>query len=229
MIKKIFLSILIILATISFIYWVIYINQEPAPQPSPVQPEIKKEQVPAVEEIKPEPPPVSEDMKKEQKPVSKEIKKKKPTVAEEKKKEQPPVPEETKKEQPPVPEEIKKEKAPIPEKSLKEISKLQEKCDKRSKKIFHNEYNDGSIENNIGLFLYKYKNNYNKKLDKCFMVITEDGVSERYKKLLDVDENNSYGSVRVNNEQENLGCYVLEKKCNSEKGWDSIVKPYMEE
>ena len=98
-----------------------------------------------------------------------------------------------------------------------------------SKKIFHKEYKDGTIENSKGLFLYKYKNHYNKKLNKCFMVITEDGVLERYKKLLDVDENNSYGSVRINNERENMGCYLLEKKCKSEEGWDSIVKHYMEE
>ena len=190
---------------------------------------IKKAPLPAPQYIKPEQPPVAANVVKEQKPISKNVKKEKLPASKEVKKGQPPVPEEVKKEQPPVSEEIKEEQPAVPEKSQKEISKLQEKCEKQSKKIFRKQYNDGSVENSNGLFLYKYKDHYNKKLNKCFMVITEDGVLERYKKLLDVDENNSYGSIRVNNEQENLGCYVSEKKCKSEQEWDLIVKHYMEQ
>jgi hypothetical protein len=233
--KKLFLSILIILLTISFVSWVIYLNRKPTPVQSPVTEDTIKEKLPA-----PEQPPASEtvikeqqqipqDIKKGKLPVSPKMKNKQEPVKEEVTQKQGAVPEEIKEEKAPLPEEIKKEKAPVPEKSPKEISKLQAKCEKRCQKIFSKEYKGGTVENSKGAFLYKYKSHYNKKLDKCLMVITEDGVLERYKKLLDVDENNSYGSVRVNNEQENLGCYVLEKKCNSEQEWDLIVKSYMEE
>lgn len=235
MIKKIILSILIILCMISFFWLVIDINREPVKEQPKVTLPVKQKPLPETKYVIPEYPPVSDEMIKEQLPVAKDLKKEtkdlkkdKIPVSKEIKKEAVPAAEEIKKE-PPVQEERKKEKVPVPEKSTKEISKLKEKCEKQTKKIFSKQYNDGSIENSKGTFLYKYKNHYNKKLNKCFMVITEDGVLERYKKLLDVDENNSYGSVRINNEQENLGCYLLEKKCKSEDEWDLIVKPYMEQ
>lgn len=61
------------------------------------------------------------------------------------------------------------------------------------------------------------------------MVTTEAEVLKRSEKLLDVDQNNRFGSVRINNEQENPGCCLPEKKCKSDEEGDSIVKPYMEE
>lgn len=235
MIKKTILSILIMLCMISFFWLVIDINREPVKEQPKVTLPVTQKPLPETKYVIPEYPPVSDEMMKEQPSVSKDLKKDtkdlkkdKIPVSKEIKKEAVPAAEEIKKE-PPVQEERKKEKVPVPEKSAKEISKLKEKCEKQTKKIFRKQYNDGSIENSKGTFLYKYKNHYNKKMNKCFMVITEDGVLERYKKLLDVDENNSYGSVRINNEQENLGCYLLEKKCKSEDEWDLIVKPYMEQ
>lgn len=237
MIKKIILSILIILCMISFFWLVIDINREPVKEQPKILSPIKQEPLPEKEYVIPEYPPLPEEMMKEQPPVLKEVKKEKLAATKDLKKGKIPVSKEIKKEaapameeikkEPPVQEEIKKEKAP--EKIAKEIAKMQAKCEKQTKKIFSKQYNDGSIENSKGSFLYKYKHHYNKKLNKCFMVITEDGVLERYKKLLDIEENESYGSVRVNNDQENLGCYVRDKKCKSEEGWDSIVKPYMEE
>ncbi|MBN1471309.1 MAG: hypothetical protein JW925_05985 [Syntrophaceae bacterium] len=239
MIKKTILSILIILCMISFFWLVIDINREPVKEQPKVTLPIKPKPLPETKYVIPEYPPVSDEMMEDQLPVSKDLKKEKLAVPRDIKKEALPVVKTVKKEEGPAPpdikeeapvsKEIKKEKMPVTEKSQKEISKLKEKCEKQSKKIFSKQYNDGTIENSKGTFLYKYKNHYNKKLNKCFMVITEDGVLERYKKLLDVDENNSYGSVRINNEQENLGCYLLEKKCKSEEEWDLIVKPYMEQ
>lgn len=222
MIKKVIMSLLIIVAIAAFIMLVIDMSRQ-APEQPPVPESITKKQPPVTEEITPVPPPAEVVPP----PVSKEMIKKKTPVPGEVIKEPEPVVEEVKKE--PEPAEVKKEKAPVVLKSAEEISDLQEQCQKMSKKIFRKEYKDGVIENTKGMFLYKYKHHYNKKLDKCFMLITEDGMSERYKKLLDVDENNSYGSVRINNNRENMGCYLLNKKCSSEEGWDSIVKPYMEE
>ncbi len=218
---------------------VIDINREPVTEQPKVTLPVKQKPLAETKYVIPEYPPVSDEMMKEQPSVLKEVKKEKFPSTEDLKKDKIPVSKEIKKEaappteeikkEPPVQEERKKEKVPVPEKSAKEISKLKEKCEKQSKKIFRKQYNDGTIENSKGIFLYKYKNHYNKKMNKCFMIITEDGILERYKKLLDVDENESYGSIRVNNEQENLGCYLLEKKCKSEDEWDLIVKPYMEQ
>jgi len=223
MIKKVIMSLLIIIAIIAFIVLVIDMHRR-APEQPHVTTEITKQPPPVAEEITPVPPPAEVVSP----PVARDIQKKKIPVSEEVKKEKEPVPEAVKKEEP-VPEEVTKAKEPVVEKTAKDISNLQEKCEKQSKKIFSKQYNGGTVENSNGLFLYKYKHHYNKKLNKCFMVITEDGMSERYKKLLDVDENNSYGSVRINNDRENMGCYLLNKKCSSEEGWDSIIKPYMEE
>ncbi len=217
------MSLLIIVAIIAFIVFVIDMQRR-APEQPPVTEELTKQPPPVAEEITPVPPPAAVVPP----PVARDILKKKAPVPEEIKKEKEPVAEAVKKEEP-IPEEATKAKEMIVEKTAKEISNLQEKCEKQSKKIFSKQYNNGSVENSTGLFLYKYKHHYNKKLNKCFMVITEDGDLERYKKLLDVDENNSYGSVRINNDRENMGCYLLNKKCSSEEGWDSIAKPYMEE
>jgi len=244
MTKKILLAILIILFFISVFLAVMDIYQKPFPEQVTVPRETKQEPLPDSGYVIPEYPAVTDETKtgqpalpKETLPVAKVITKDKLPVSKDQKKQALPVTKELKKEEAPavreeapVAEETKKEKAPpVTKKSPEEISSLQEKCEKMSGKIFRKEYKDGVIESSKGIFLYKYNSHYNKKLNKCFMVVTEDGDLERYKKLLDVEENESYGSVRVNNDQENLGCYVRDKKCKSEDGWDSIVKPYMEE
>lgn len=95
--------------------------------------------------------------------------------------------------------------------------------------MFRKAYGNGVVEKNQNVYLYLYKSHYNKKRDQCFMLVTEDGVLERYKKLLDVNKNESLGSIRLNNERKNLGCYLLNSKCDSEETWDLLAKPYMEE
>ena len=236
--KKIMISVLVILLLALFVSIGIYINQEPGKEQTPLSPESAKEQPWTADDLKSgqltskdaaqkEKSDIAKDKKKEKLPASKDIKKETPTVPGAGKKEAIPVPAViTEEPQSVTPE----KKAPVvKEKSAKEISRLQEKCENSCKRIFRKEYNNGVVEKDKSVFLYLYKSHYNKKLDKCFMMITEDGVLERYKKLLDVNENNSYGSVRLNNEGQNLGCYVLNKQCKSEEGWDSLVKPYMEE
>lgn len=140
----------------------------------------------------------------------------------------PPVSGETLKQPQPVPPE-KIQATPTAEKSKKEISRLQDQCEKQSKKMFRKAYGNGVVEKNQNVYLYLYKSHYNKKRDQCFMLVTEDGVLERYKKLLDVNKNESLGSVRLNNERKNLGCYLLNSQCDSEEAWDLLAKPYMEE
>lgn len=234
--KKIMISALVILLLAIFVSIVININQEPGKKQSSVSTESAKEQ-----------PLVADDLTKEQLASQDAAEKQKADIVKDEKKEKLPAPKEIKKEVLPVSDDGKKEpvskvireepqlvspekKPPvIEEKSAEEISKLQAKCENKCKRIFRKEYNKGVIEKDKSVFLYLYKSHYNKKLNKCFMLVTEDGVLERYKKLLNVDENESFGSIRLNNDAQNLGCYVLNKKCDSEEAWDSLVKPYMNE
>ncbi len=225
--KKIMISALVILLLAIFVSIVININQEPGKKQSSVSTESAKEQ-----------PLVADDLTKEQLASQDAAEKQKADIVKDEKKEKLPAPKEIKKEVLPVskvireePQLVSPEKKPpvIEEKSAEEISKLQAKCENKCKRIFRKEYNKGVIEKDKSVFLYLYKSHYNKKLNKCFMLVTEDGVLERYKKLLNVDENESFGSIRLNNDAQNLGCYVLNKKCDSEEAWDSLVKPYMNE
>lgn len=225
--KKIMISVFVILLLALFVSIVIYVNQEPVKEQPLIADDLTKEQLTAQDVSEKQKTDIVKDKKKEKPPAPKELKKEMSPTAGDREKEPAPASKVTAEEPQPVSPE--KKSPAVKEKSAKEISKLQEKCESRCKRIFRKEYNNGVVEKDKSVFLYLYKSHYNKKLDKCFMAITEDGVLERYKKLLDVNENNSYGSVRLNNDGQNLGCYVLDHKCKSEEGWDLLVKPYMEE
>jgi uncharacterized lipoprotein NlpE involved in copper resistance len=123
-----------------------------------------------------------------------------------------------------------KEEKSLSQKQLKKDFELQEKCGRISKEFFKNNYYDGIIKTPNGKEIYyHYRNHYNNKLNKCFIEITEDGFIGKKKELLDVNENNSLGIVRMNKEQDIKSCYVSNKECNSEGEWNILVKPYMEE
>jgi hypothetical protein len=54
--------------------------------------------------------------------------------------------------------------------------------------------------------------------------------SIRMKTFFDVNENRKYGSlIQFENDIKPSTCRILEKDYDSEKEWDLIVKPYMEE
>jgi len=90
---------------------------------------------------------------------------------------------------------------------------LQEQCGKRSE-----EYSKKFTNSRF------HQNHYNKKLNKCFILVNESEKSG--KGLFDVNESKIYG---IYSTKDYLSCYVLEKECKSEEEWDSLVKPYMEE
>lgn len=96
--------------------------------------------------------------------------------------------------------------------SIKEEYELQEKCNKSCQ-----EY----IKEASRYVYVNYTNHYNNKLNKCFLFsITYDPY---IKMVIDVHENKTYGLYSNN------FCYMLDKKCKSEKEWNELVKPYMEE
>jgi hypothetical protein len=71
---------------------------------------------------------------------------------------------------------------------------------------------------------HSYKSHYNKKLNKCFL-LTEDA-GRTSKDLYDIDESQHYGMFF--HDLDGIYCNFLETECNSEKEWNSLVAPYME-
>lgn len=118
--------------------------------------------------------------------------------------------------------------------SSKEDYELQERCGKRSEERFKKEYGDGNIFIGKHLEVFTYKCHYNKKLNKCFFLLSGNpsspGSNSFTRTLLNINENNEYGLIVKSKNSENpVVCWVLEKGCNSEKEWYTLVKPYMEE
>jgi hypothetical protein len=120
------------------------------------------------------------------------------------------------------------------------LSELQEQCVKRSKEYFKKEYGNGIINGGVGeRLISNYTNHYNKKLNKCYILITstefiknkENKIENiRVKTLFELNENKEYGSlIKFENNNELINCRILEKYCNLEREWDLVVKPYMEE
>jgi hypothetical protein len=119
-------------------------------------------------------------------------------------------------------------------KSNKEDYELQEKCGKRSNEFFNKEYDNGTVKTKDGTTTTYYTNHYNKKQNKCLLLLKSTHIFNDKKKgyrysenLLDIDENQEYGYFIENGK--NIVCFVLDKECKSEKEWELLVKPYMEE
>jgi hypothetical protein len=109
--------------------------------------------------------------------------------------------------------------------SSKEDYGLQVMCGKQTSEFFKKEYGDGITKDGM---ISGYQNHYNKKLNKCFIIITSTSPSMRLKNLFDFDENKELGTF-VENKSLPMDCRVFEKSCKSEQEWDTLVKPYMED
>ena len=120
------------------------------------------------------------------------------------------------------------------------LSKLQEQCVERSKEYFKKEYGNGIINGENGeRLISKYTNHYNKKLNKCYILITSTEFVRNkenkienigLKTLFELNENKEYGSlIKFENDNKLINCRILEKYCNLEREWDLVVKPYMED
>lgn len=120
------------------------------------------------------------------------------------------------------------------DKSAKEAYELGEQCGKQAAQIFTKENGTGieGSEKEI-MMLSNYENHYNRKLNKCFYLLTSvlrdaEGRSGAIKYLRDINENKKYGSVSSANNQL-MNCDVLGKRCHSEDEWNSLIAPYMNE
>jgi len=122
--------------------------------------------------------------------------------------------------------------------STKEEYELQERCGKRAEEIFRIEYGNGNKAGKMS----NYTNHYNRKLNRCFVIVIEIQTSipddkeimEKVgfwtdKTLCDINENKVYGHFLKFSNGGLMDCKVLGKHCSSENEWDALVKPYMEE
>ena len=124
---------------------------------------------------------------------------------------------------------------------IKEEYELQERCGKRAEERFKEGYGNSIVSNGDGtVIMSNYTNHYNRKLNKCFVLVMSTSIPkdkttrEKYgistdKTLWDLNENKEYGGFFKFSKHALMRCDVLEKHCNSENEWDSLVKPYMEE
>ncbi|MHB8137759.1 MAG: hypothetical protein ACYDGO_05145 [Smithellaceae bacterium] len=101
-------------------------------------------------------------------------------------------------------------------KDNKEVDyQLQEQCKKNSEEFFKKSYDK--------IYSGFYINHYNKKLNKCFMVLYNPITNRNI--LYDVNKSNLHGLFT----RDGVSCYVYEKKCKTEEEWNNLIKPYMEE
>jgi hypothetical protein len=115
---------------------------------------------------------------------------------------------------------------------------LQGRCGKSAAAFFANCFGAGNKYDDFGQTINTYTNHYNKKLNKCFILV--DGVTfpndkkkyhmSRGRTLFDVIENKYYGFFGTGGSEDSQPpCEMLNKECHSEAEWDALVKPYMEE
>jgi len=121
--------------------------------------------------------------------------------------------------------------------SLKEDYELSERCGKKCEEAFKGAYGNGMSSSEGSSMFSNYVNHYNKKLNKCFILVTTTSISKDknrdflvMKNLFDINENKEYGgfakftrSIKPND------CRLLDKVCSSEQEWEQLIKPFMEE
>ena len=128
--------------------------------------------------------------------------------------------------------------------SVKEEYELQERCKKGVETWFQKEGGKKGIhEDKDFVTVINYQNHYNKKLNRCFILVTT-GVRDKKSKtdtlhygLFDINENKQYADFLIDMKsryKEGVG-WVLEPgssnaiSCNEKGTWDKLVRPYMEE
>lgn len=116
--------------------------------------------------------------------------------------------------------------------SAKDDYELQEKCGKSASKYF-NDIENINLSSKDFLLLKDFNNHYNKKLNKCFVLIIGKATwikkkeNETFQKLLDINENKEYGHIMQ--KEDVLECMFLDQACYSKNEWNSLIRPYLEE
>ena len=108
-------------------------------------------------------------------------------------------------------------------KNPKEVYDLQVRCGQQCDEYFKKEYGEGDIKQKKELWVHE--NHYNKKLNKCFILLDQI-VGSKEKELYEINEHKIYG---LYDGRSTSFCHMLEKKCKSQDEWNKLVNPYMEE
>ncbi len=120
------------------------------------------------------------------------------------------------------------------------LYELSERCGKTCAQRYKEEVGKEGVYSDKGeQGARSYNSHYNAKLNKCFILMTDESYGHNgslLKMLWDINENKEYGNIFLSMDKDSsifptrvLGCYVSEKRCNSQIEWDTLVKPYMEE
>jgi hypothetical protein len=126
--------------------------------------------------------------------------------------------------------------------SIKEEYELSERCKKSADEWFQKEWGGKHLTGDKDMtIMADYKCHYNKKLNKCFVLLTTISIPKNKKDnkvetvvLFDINENKEYGSYDRIGFENGYGRILdmkssAEVECNTKGAWDSLVKLYMEE
>ncbi|MCX5890653.1 MAG: hypothetical protein NTY36_14580 [Deltaproteobacteria bacterium] len=126
--------------------------------------------------------------------------------------------------------------------SIKEDYELSERCKRSADEWFQREWGGKHISGDKDMTLTAdYKCHYNRKLNKCFILLTTMSMPNNKKDkiietavLFDINENKEYGSYdKIQDESGYGNALNIENfnkvECTTKGAWDLLVKPYMEE
>ena len=91
--------------------------------------------------------------------------------------------------------------------SLKDEYDLKERCGKRAAEVFKKDWGNGVSNDNNSSTLASFSNHFNKKLNKCFYLITSNVTSHARKNtyhfitLVDINDNNIYSDFTDDGEK----------------------------
>lgn len=115
---------------------------------------------------------------------------------------------------------------------------LQERCGSRAEEWFKKEYGGGIVNTKDGRAIASYRNHYNTRLNKCFVVLNYQDLPYKNKKskpsrqigLFDLNEKKDYGSFFKFSDSELLfECVVADKICKSQSEWEALIAPFMDD
>lgn len=111
---------------------------------------------------------------------------------------------------------------------------LSEKCGKEAHAWFAREWGTGTVAIENTVSVADYRNHYNSHLNACFVDFNVKsfpkggGAPIIEKQLFEINENKTYAEyTRMSYDTTPSVCFVGEKKCNSDKEWEKLIKPYM--
>jgi hypothetical protein len=102
---------------------------------------------------------------------------------------------------------------------------LQERCGESAAKWFRREWSSAISAGQITT----YENHYNRKLDRCMVLVSLRFPDSLLLTLLDLNERKTYGDFNGSISNPPIWCYVGEKQCRSEVEWRTLGKRFLEE